>query len=122
MRAEPLPKTGNERPDQAPLEFCTDLAGLQLQPRISDSFPFTCQLSRGVEAREYTKFTEMWQSACEIQENWQGTKWEKMSHLMHSSFSEGMLTTRKHVEVYLQHMSKSCTTLLQNSNVNRKEV
>lgn len=78
---------------------------------INDSFPFTCQISRGIAAREYTKFTEMWQSACEIQENQQETEREKMLHLMHSGICESVYITHKHVAVFPQYMSKSSIAL-----------
>lgn len=79
---------------------------------ISDSFPFACQLSRGMEAREYTKFTEMWQGACEIQENQRGTERENATSDAQWHFWECAQKTQTRGSISsVLYMSKSSIAL-----------
>lgn len=70
------PKQDTRGPNRPHLRFCTDLERLRLQPGKCDSFLFTCQLSRGVEAWEYTKFTEIYSQQAKFRNTSEG-QWDR---------------------------------------------
>lgn len=111
MGAELLPKTGNKRPKCTPwvLHRPNRTAAIAQEQWL---FPFTCQLSRGVQARVYSTLTSQRYDGVLVKFENTGDKekhrWRKCC----------VWCTVASLTVYLQCMSKSWASVLQNSDVN----